>query len=455
MMGQKATFTSKLGVIAATVGSAVGLGTVWRFPNEVQSNGGSVFLITYLLCVLLVGIPVMLAEFSVGRGSGSDAIGAYRKLTPRRPWWIVGVISVLAPYLIMMYYMVVAGWTLQYLWMSLSGALFDGVGSGAAEPEAFQAIMRHSLAEGWQPVFWTAVMIVVNLLVLMRGVQKGIERMANTLMPLLFVILLVFCVVSLNLPDAIDGVEYFLRPDWSKLDGGVLISAVGQAFFSLSLGMGILVTYSSYFPKSTNLPRTATTVSMLVFMVAVLMGLIIFPAVKSFGIEGSTQGTTLIFVTLPQIFMELPLPQLWAVLFFGLLVVAALTSTVSIAEVPIAYLTQTFRMPRRKACLLTLLPMLVFSTVCALSLGPWAGVQVFGMTIFDFLDYFTSNILLPVAAVGVCLYVGYGLPKRFFFKEVSNEGTVKFRYAPLFFWFVRIVAPLMILAAFANKLFFE
>ena len=157
MMNQKATFTSKLGVIAATVGSAVGLGTVWRFPNEVQSNGGSVFLITYLLCVLLVGIPVMLAEFSVGRGSGSDAIGAYRKLTPRRPWWIVGVISVLAPYLIMMYYMVVAGWTLQYLWMSLSGALFDGVGSGVAEPEAFQAIMRHSLAEGWQPVFWTAV----------------------------------------------------------------------------------------------------------------------------------------------------------------------------------------------------------------------------------------------------------------------------------------------------------
>jgi len=229
----------------------------------------------------------------------------------------------------MMYYMVVAGWTLQYLWMSLSGALFEGVGSGAAEPEAFQAIMRHSLAEGWQPVFWTAVMIVVNLLVLMRGVQKGIERMANTLMPLLFVILLVFCVVSLNLPNAIDGVEYFLRPDWSKLDGGVLISAVGQAFFSLSLGMGILVTYSSYFPKSTNLPRTATTVSMLVFMVAVLMGLIIFPAVKSFGIEGSTQGTTLILVTLPQIFMELPLPQLWAVLFFGLLVVAATSLIIS------------------------------------------------------------------------------------------------------------------------------
>lgn len=453
-MGQKTTFTSKLGVIAATVGSAVGLGTVWRFPNEVQSNGGSVFLIAYLLCVFLVGIPVMLAEFSVGRGSGSDAVGAYRRLTPGSRWWLVGAVSVAAPYLIMMYYMVVAGWTVQYLWMSLSGALFEGVGHGSAEPAAFQAIMHRSLAEGWQPVFWTAVMVVVNLLVLMRGVQKGIERMANTLMPLLFVILVVFCIVSLNLPNAVDGVEYFLRPDWSHLDGGVLISAVGQAFFSLSLGMGILVTYSSYFPKSTNLPRTAATVSMLVFFVAVLMGLIIFPAVKSFGIEGSTQGTTLIFVTLPQIFMELPLPRLWAVLFFGLLVVAALTSTVSIAEVPIAFLSQRFRMTRRKACLWTLLPMLVFGTVCALSLGPWSGVRLFGMTIFDFLDYFTSNILLPIAAVGVCLYVGYVLPKRFFFNEMSNGGSLRSRSAKLFYWFVRIAAPVMILAAFANKLFF-
>lgn len=454
-MSQKATFSSKIGVVAATVGSAVGLGTIWRFPNEVQQNGGSVFLIAYLICVVLVGIPVMLAEFSVGRGSRRDAIGAYRKLTPGRPWWLIGAVSVAAPYLIMMYYMVVTGWTLQYLWMSLSGDLFAGVAHGASEPRAFESIMRQSLVDGWRPVFWTVVMLGVNLAILLRGVQKGIERMANVLMPLLFVILLVFCVVSLNLPDAGEGVEYFLRPDWSKLDGGVLISAIGQAFFSLSLGMGILVTYSSYFPKSTNLPRTATTVSLLVFMVAVLMGLIIFPAVKSFGIEGSTQGTTLIFVTLPQIFMELPMPQLWAVLFFALLVVAALTSTVSIAEVPIAFLCETFKMSRRKACLWTLLPMVVFSAVCAMSLGPWADVQVAGMTIFDFLDYFTSNILLPVAAIGVCIYVGYVLPKSFFIREMRNGGGVKFRMAPLFYWFVRIVAPVLILAAFVNKLFFE
>ena len=291
----------------------------------------------------------MLAEFSVGRGSGSDAIGAYRKLTPGKPWWIIGALSVLAPYLIMMYYMVVAGWTLQYLWMSLSGELFAGMAPGVNQSEAFRSIMEDSITDGWEPVLWTAAMIVINLFVLMRGVQKGIERMSNVLMPFLFVILIVFCVVSLNLPNASEGVEYFLKPDWSKLNGEVLISAVGQAFFSLSLGMGILVTYSSYFPKSTDLPRTAMVVPSLVFVVAILTGLLIFPAVKSFGISDSTQGTTLIFVTLPEIFRQLPMPQLWSTLFFALLFVAALTSTVSIAEVPIAFLSDTFKMTRRKA----------------------------------------------------------------------------------------------------------
>ncbi len=452
---KKATFSSKLGVVAATVGSAVGLGTIWRFPSEVQSNGGSVFLIAYLLCVVLVGIPVMLAEFSVGRGSRSDAVGAFRKLTPGKPWWIVGALSVLAPYLIMMYYMVVAGWTLQYLWMSLSGGLFAGMASGVNQSQEFRSIMENSITDGWQPLLWTAAMIVINLFVLMRGVQKGIERMSNVLMPFLFVILIAFCVVSLNLPNASEGVEYFLKPDWSKLNGEVLISAVGQAFFSLSLGMGILVTYSSYFPKSTDLPRTATIVPSLVFVVAILTGLLIFPAVKSFGISDSTQGTTLIFVTLPEIFRQLPMPQLWSTLFFALLFVAALTSTVSIAEVPIAFLSDTFKMSRRKACLWTIMPMFAFCSICSLSLGPWADFKIFGMTIFDLLDYFTSNILLPIVAIGICIYVGYVLPRSFFFNETNNGGTVRFRLASMFYWFIRVVAPLLLLAVFVNKLFFD
>lgn len=294
-MSSKTTFTSKLGVIAATVGSAVGLGTVWRFPYEVQNNGGSIFLVTYLVCVLLMGIPVMLAEFSLGRGSGFDSVGAFRRLTPGKPWWIIGATAVLASYLILIYYMVVAGWTLEYLWMSITNQLYAGIDTAPNRTAVFSSIMNESLSTGWRPAFWTSVMILLNILVLLRGVKKGIERMANTLMPLLFVILVVFCCVALSLPNAMEGVDFFLRPDFSKMNPQVLISAVGQAFFSLSLGMGILITYSSYYPKTTKLARTSVTVSGLVFLVAVLMGLIIFPAVKSFGITSDTQGVTLPF----------------------------------------------------------------------------------------------------------------------------------------------------------------
>lgn len=451
-MSSKATFTSKLGVIAATVGSAVGLGTVWRFPYEVQNNGGSIFLVTYLVCVLLMGIPVMLAEFSLGRGSGSDSVGAFRRLTPGKPWWIIGATAVLASYLILIYYMVVAGWTLEYLWMSITNQLYAGIDTAPNRTAVFSSIMNESLSTGWRPAFWTSVMILLNILVLLRGVKKGIERMANTLMPLLFVILVVFCCVALSLPNAMEGVDFFLRPDFSKMNPQVLISAVGQAFFSLSLGMGILITYSSYYPKTTKLARTSVTVSGLVFLVAVLMGLIIFPAVKSFGITSDTQGVTLIFVTLPEIFTQMPATQLWSILFFFLLVVAALTSTVSVAEVTIAFLAAKFRMSRKKACYATLVPLFLLSSICAMSLGPLSHLQIFDKTIFDALDYLTSNIMLPVVAIFVCIYVGHVLPKSFLRDEMTNRGTMRSAVVPAILFIIRYIAPLLIAAVLINKL---
>ncbi len=451
-MSSKATFTSKLGVIAATVGSAVGLGTVWRFPYEVQNNGGSIFLVTYLVCVLLMGIPVMLAEFSLGRGSGSDSVGAFRRLTPGKPWWIIGATAVLASYLILIYYMVVAGWTLEYLWMSITNQLYAGIDTAPNRTAVFSSIMNESLSTGWRPAFWTSVMILLNILVLLRGVKKGIERMSNTLMPLLFVILVVFCCVALSLPNAMEGVDFFLRPDFSKMNPQVLISAVGQAFFSLSLGMGILITYSSYYPKTTKLARTSVTVSGLVFLVAVLMGLIIFPAVKSFGITSDTQGVTLIFVTLPEIFTQMPATQLWSILFFFLLVVAALTSTVSVAEVTIAFLAAKFRMSRKKACYATLVPLFLLSSICAMSLGPLSHLQIFDKTIFDALDYLTSNIMLPVVAIFVCIYVGHVLPKSFLRDEMTNRGTMRSAVVPAILFIIRYIAPLLIAAVLINKL---
>lgn len=451
-MSSKTTFTSKLGVIAATVGSAVGLGTVWRFPYEVQNNGGSIFLVTYLVCVLLMGIPVMLAEFSLGRGSGSDSVGAFRRLTPGKPWWIIGATAVLASYLILIYYMVVAGWALEYLWMSITNQLYAGIDTAPNRTAVFSSIMNESLSTGWRPAFWTSVMILLNILVLLRGVKKGIERMANTLMPLLFVILVVFCCVALSLPNAMEGVDFFLRPDFSKMNPQVLISAVGQAFFSLSLGMGILITYSSYYPKTTKLARTSVTVSGLVFLVAVLMGLIIFPAVKSFGITSDTQGVTLIFVTLPEIFTQMPATQLWSILFFFLLVVAALTSTVSVAEVTIAFLAAKFRMHRKKACYVTLVPLFLLSSICAMSLGPLSHLQILGKTIFDALDYLTSNIMLPVVAIFVCIYVGHVLPKSFLRDEMTNHGTMRSAVMPAILFIIRYIAPLLIAAVLINKL---
>ena len=452
MSSSKNTFSSKLGVVAATVGSAVGLGTVWRFPNEVHDNGGSVFLIAYLICVLLMGIPVMLAEFSLGRGSRADSVGSFKKMTPNKKWWIVGATAVLASYIILSFYIVVSGWTLEYFWLSLTGALTAGH-EGVSSPEFYSSIMDEALFTAWNPVFWTFIMIVINMLVLIKGVEKGIERMANVLMPLLFVILVMLCFVSLTLPGAIDGVEFFLKPDWDKMNPSVLISAVGQAFFSLSLGMGILITYSSYYPKKTKLGRTSVIVSSLVFLVAILMGLIIFPAMKSFGIEGQTKGASLIFVTLPQIFEAMHGSYIWSLLFFFLLVVAALTSTVSLGEVVIAFLHKTFGMKRKKACVITLLPMFALSAVSSLSLSVWSEYTFFGMTWFDFLDYVTANLMLPIVAILICVYVGHIIPKSFLEKEMTNNGSMKSFILPTLIFLIRYVSPLLVAAVLLNKFF--
>ena len=451
-MNSKTKFTSKLGVIAATVGSAVGLGTVWRFPNEVQSNGGSAFLITYIICVLLMGIPVMLAEFSLGRGSRSDSVNAFRKLTPNTKWWSVGAIAVLASYLILGFYIVVSGWTLEYLWLSISGDLFSGINETTNSVDVFTAVMEESLLSGWRPIFWTSLMILLNLWILLRGVEKGIEKMANTLMPILFVILVIFCVFSLSLPNSIEGVEYFLKPDFSKIDINVIVSAVGQAFFSLSLGMGILITYSAYYPKATKLTRTSFTVSGLVLLIALLVGLIIFPAIKSLGINGQTQGVALIFVTLPEMFLQMPAPTLWSILFFFLLVVAALTSTVSLGEVNIAFISSWLKCSRKKAALIVILPLFLFSAICSLSLGPLDHIKILGMNIFDTLDYFTSNIMLPVVAIFVCLYVGHKLPKSYLYNEMTNNGKMKSRLMPAVLFAIRFIAPILIASVLVSKI---
>lgn len=444
-MSKKVKFGSRIGLIAATVGSAVGLGNVWRFPAETQANGGAAFLLLYVVCVCLLGIPVMIAEFSLGRGTQGDAVGAFRKLAPGKKWWLTGALAILASYLILSFYMVVAGWTLEYFWQSLTGQLYAHADSPDALMGTFREKMGECITGSWRPLVVTYVMIAVNLFILMKGVQKGIEKMSNLMMPVLFVLLVGFACVAMTFPKSLEGLAFFLNPDFSKITPVVMINALGQAFFSLSLGMGILITYAGYFPKSTNLLGTAMTVSALDMLVALLMGFIIFPAVMSFGLDGeSLEGATLVFVTLPEVFAQLPLTQLWSSLFFLLLMVAALTSTISLAEVSIAFLQDHFGMSRIKACLWVMLPLTVLSTLCSLSQGVLSDYRILGFNLFDFLDNTATNIMLPVAAIFTCVFIGWAIPKDFIRKELTNNGSLSGALVPAVLFIVRYAAPVLI-----------
>ena len=445
-MSKKPQFASKIGLIAATVGSAVGLGNVWRFPAEAQANGGAAFLIIYILCVFLLGVPVMVTEFALGRSGRSDAVGSFKNLGAKKFWWGVGGLAILASYMILWFYMVVAGWTFEYLWQSATSALYSPVAGDSGDLSARFAIkMKEFITQGWNPLINTYIIIVLNIAVLIGGVQKGIERLSNVLMPLLFLILVIFCCVSLSLPGAPEGLEFFLSPDFSKITPGVMLNALGQAFFSLSLGMGILVTYSSYFPKNTRLTRTAVTVSLLDLLVAVMMGIIIFPAVTTFHLEGEgMRGATLVFITLPEVFAQMDWTRFWSSLFFLLLTVAAVTSTISLAEVIVAFLQDRFGFARLKAVFTALLPLFLFSTICSLSQGPLDYIQIFGRNIFDFLDNLATNIFLPVVALLMCVYMGWFAPHNLLKDQLSNYGTISTRlYKPLIF-IIRYFAPALI-----------
>lgn len=439
-----AKFGSKIGMIAATVGSAVGLGNIWRFPAETQANGGAAFLLVYIGCVLLLGIPVMLVEFSIGREGGTDAIGNYRRISPKSKWWLLGGMGIAASYMILTFYIVVAGWTLEYFVSALSGDLFTGIADGSA---SFEGKMKDYVSSDWKPIIFTILMIAANVAVLLMGVRKGIEKISNIMMPLLFLILVIFCVVALSLPGASDGLNFFLNPDFSKVNGSVVIDAMGQAFFSLSLGMGVLSTYAAYFPRDTRLGRTAATVSFLDMVVAFMMGLIIFPAVTSFGMQGeSLEGATLVFVTLPEVFTRMPGTQLWAILFFMLLLLAALTSTISMSEVAIRFFQDRLKMSRRKAVLIVMLPLLLFGAINSLSTGLLADFKIFGLTIFDLLDTVATNIMLPLGALAMCLYAGWFAPKGLLARQLSNNARSQGVATRAVIFIIRWVSPIAIAA---------
>ncbi len=460
-MKTKETFGSKLALVAATVGSAVGLGNVWRFPAETQANGGAAFLLIYVLCVFLLGVPVMLGEFALGRGIREDAVGVYRKLAGNTPWWLAGALPIAASYIILSFYIVVTGWTIEYFFYSVTGDLYSGCDAatnvmswGDACDIQFKEKMTEYIRTDIKPIVFTYIAIILNLFILIKGVKKGIGKISNILLPVLFVLLLLFCCVSLSLPKAVEGLEFFLAPDFSKITPMVIVNALGQAFFSLSLGMGVLITYSSYFPKETKLVSTAVTVSFLDLLVALLMGVIIFPAVTSFGLtDGELEGATLVFVTLPEVFSQMRFSEFWSALFFLLLFVAAITSTISIAEVTIKFFEDRFKMSRVKSCMLVMLPLFVFSAISSLSLGSLSGIKIFGMTIFDALDACATNIMLPVGAIVMSVFLGWYVDKSVLKNELTNNGEIRSRMYPLVAFVLKWIAPVLIALVLISPLF--
>lgn len=443
----RGAFATGIGVIAATLGSAVGLGNIWKFPALTGSNGGATFILVYLISTLLVGLPVMISEIVMGRKARANAIGTLNAIAPRKqPWWLIGAAGVLSAFLILAFYTEVAGWVFAYIFKSLSGAILST--DPAVTSQAFGALVSDPI----QSLLWQWLVLALIGFIIILGVSKGIEKTTKRLMPLLFLILVIVCIRSLTLPGVGEGLTFLFKPDFSKLNGEVILLAMGLAFFKLSLGMGTMITYGSYFRKEQNIVKTTFTVMLADLAVSMLAGIAIFPAVFTFGYEPEV-GAGLLFVTIPSIFASLPMGGVFVVLFFVLAAIAATGAMLSLLEVPVAYLNERFRLSRTNATLATVGLLALVGSTAALSGSLTADFKLFGMTLFDFYDYITSNILLPVGGLFIAIFVGWFWNKREVMDELTNSGTLKAGWAvKAFFIMVRYVTPILVLLILLNGL---
>lgn len=446
----RVSFGSRIGAVLAAAGSAVGLGNIWRFPYETGNHGGAAFIIIYLVCVFLLGIPVMMTEFAIGRHSKASTGEAFNVLAPGTWWKGVGYFGVLTGFLILGYYAVVAGWTLHYIAQAALNVFVDKT------PEDYVSMFQAFSANPYIPVLWAVVFLLITHWVIVKGVKEGIERFSKLLMPLLFVLVVVLAISSVCLPGASKGLAFLLKPDFSAVNADVFLGALGQAFFSLSLGMGCLSTYASYFSKETPLAKTAFTVSAIDTLVAIMAGLIIFPAAFSVGIQPDA-GPSLIFITLPNVFQQafsgIPgLSYVFSVLFYVLLALAALTSTISLHEVPTAFLHDKFGVSRTKCARLVTIGCIVIAVFSSLSLGVMSDYTLFGKGCFDLLDFTTAKIMLPLAGLFSALFVGWYLNKQISVDEMTNFGQHKAPYLSAFRFIIRYVAPISIVVILFNEL---
>ncbi len=438
-------FVSKFGVIAAAAGSAVGLGNIWRFPYVTGENGGGAFILIYIIFVLIIGVPAMIAELVIGHKAKRNAIGSFNVIKPKSPWILVGYLGVLTGFLILAFYSTVAGWTLHYTYLAVINS-FAG-----KSPQELNNIFVNFHTSTFFPIFWQIIFMIFTAGIVIAGVSNGIEKYTKILMPVLFVILVILDIRAITLPGAKEGLEFLFKPDFSKLSSQTVLEALGQAFFSLSLGMGVLITYGSYIEKDNKLINVASEVAFFDTLVAILAGVAIFPAVFAFNLQPEA-GPGLVFKTLPAIFQQMPGGYLFAILFFLLLFVAALTSSISLLEVVVAAFSEELKISRKLATIIGATSITVLGILATLSFGKLHNIQIFSLPIFDLLDYITSNILLPVGGFFIVIFVGWVMKKNDVYAELTNNGKYGNSIFNVIYFLVRYFVPIGIALVFLYKI---
>ena len=446
---ERGNFGTKIGVILATAGSAVGLGNIWRFPYMTGQNGGAAFILIYLVFVFLLGIPGMMSEFIIGRHSSANAARAYKMLSRGKPWQIIGYMGVITSMIILGFYAVVAGWCLQYLFASVTGQL---MGDSQYVMDYFKEFSTNPI----KPVFWTIAFIVLTHFVVVHGVRNGIEKASNLLMPTLLVLMIVIVIASCMLPGATKGIEFLFKPDFTKINRNMLLESMGQAFFSLSLGTACLCTYASYFSRQTNLMKSACQIALLDTLIAILAGLMIFPSAFSVGVNPDS-GPSLIFITLPNVFHQAfagiaGLGFVIAILFYGLLGLAALTSTISMHEIGTAFFYEELHISRNRGAWIETVVCCVIGIFCSLSMGAVDGLSLMGMSFLDFCDHLTAQFLLPLGSFLTCIFVGWFVPQQIVKDEYTNWGTLRGSLYQAWLFAVRFICPVCILSVFLHQL---
>ena len=445
---QRENFSGRFGVLVAMAGSAIGLGNLWRFPYMVGTNGGAAFIFVYILFFFLLSLPILYSEFIVGRRSQTNAFGAIRAIAPGSKWQLVGILSILTPMIIVSYYSVIGGWSIEYFFKSCTFGFTEYVTN-----EELDNMFNAFISSRWAPLFGHTAFLALTAFVVMGGVKSGIERFGKVMMPILFVVVVLIAVRAMTLPGAVDGIIYLFKPDFSKIDAGVCAAALGQSFYSLSLGCGTMITYASYVKKTENIVSSGVSIAVFDLLFALIACCAIMPAVFAFGLSPQ-EGPSLVFKTLPFIFSKMPLGGIVAILFFFSLLVAALTSSISMFEVGVAYFVEEKKLSRLLSCVVVFLITWIIGVFCSLSFGPLSSLKILGNTIFDFFDKLSANWLMTLGSLFIVLFVGWKLSPSDIRDELTNGGQIASnnRLFPVILFFIRFIAPAAIAIIFLSNI---